>query len=66
MSELAMMLTHIEVTKPCIFRSNHISNLLPLAGNLPEDKEKLLATAKQRIEQFKNKSMAKYNDIGSF
>lgn len=66
MSELAMMLAHIEVTKPCIFRSNHISNLLPLAGNLPDDKEKLLATAKQRIEQFKNKPMAKYNDIGNF
>ncbi len=66
MSELTMMLTHIEVTKPCIFRSNHISNLLPLAGNLPEDKEKLLATAKQRVDQFRNKSMAKYNDIGNF
>jgi radical SAM superfamily enzyme YgiQ (UPF0313 family) len=66
MSELTLMLEHIEITKPCIFRSNHISNLLPLAGNLPEDKEKLLATAKQMIEQFKNKSMAKYNDIGNF
>ena len=66
MSELTMMLEHSEVTKPCIFRSNHISNLLPLAGNLPEDKEKLLAVAKQMIEQFKTMSMAKYNDIGNF
>lgn len=66
MSELALMLEHINITSPCIFRSNHISNLLPLAGNLPEDKEKLLAAAKQMIEQFKNKTMPKYNDVGSF
>ena len=66
MMELALMLEHITVTSPCIFRSNHISNLLPLAGNLPEDKEKLLAAAKQMIEQFKNKTMPKYNDVGSF
>lgn len=66
MSELTMMLAHINVVKPCIFRSNHISNLLPLAGNLPEDKEKLLATTKKMVEQFKNKVMPKYNDIGNF
>jgi hypothetical protein len=27
-----------------IFRSNHASNCLPLAGNLPRDKDALLAT----------------------
>lgn len=29
-------------SKPVIFRSNHASNCLPLAGNLPRDKEALL------------------------
>jgi hypothetical protein len=27
-----------------IFRSNHASNALPLSGNLPKDKEKLIET----------------------
>lgn len=29
---------------PVIFRSNHASNALPLAGTLPKDKDRLLAT----------------------
>ncbi|MBU2702384.1 radical SAM superfamily enzyme YgiQ (UPF0313 family) [Sporomusaceae bacterium BoRhaA] len=66
MTELSSFLAHVEVTKPCIFRSNHISNLLPLAGNLPNDKEKLLASAYERIEQFKNKQMLRYNAIEHF
>lgn len=66
MTELSSFLAHIEVTRPCIFRSNHISNLLPLAGNLPHDKEKLLVSAYKRIEQFKNKQMLRYNAIDDF
>ena len=27
---------------PCIFRSNHVSNYVQLAGTLPKDKERLL------------------------
>jgi hypothetical protein len=27
-----------------VFRTNHASNYLPLAGTLPEDKERLLTT----------------------
>lgn len=35
-----MIMRHTEMTKPCIFRSNHVSNLLPVGGTLPMDKEK--------------------------
>jgi radical SAM superfamily enzyme YgiQ (UPF0313 family) len=41
LAELATMLEHMDVTR-AIFRSNHGSNALPLGGNLPKDKEKLL------------------------
>ncbi|MDU2066198.1 MAG: radical SAM protein [Sporomusaceae bacterium] len=66
MTELALMLEHIDVKRPCIFRSNHVSNLLPLAGTLPEDKEKLLATAKAMVEQFQDRTLPKFNDTGRF
>jgi radical SAM superfamily enzyme YgiQ (UPF0313 family) len=42
--ETAEMIRHIELTKTCVFRSNHASNYLNLRGNLPEDKELLLRT----------------------
>lgn len=41
MHELKEFLQNVEVTN-CIFRSNHASNYMPLAGTLPGDKEKLL------------------------
>lgn len=31
----------------CLFRSNHISNRIPLAGTLPRDKQQLLSAAQQ-------------------
>jgi hypothetical protein len=34
----------------CLFRSNHISNYVALAGTLPQDKEKLLSDSKKAIE----------------
>ncbi len=34
----------------CLFRSNHISNYVALAGTLPHDKEKLLSDCKKAIE----------------
>ncbi|EIW20530.1 MULTISPECIES: radical SAM protein [Pelosinus] len=34
----------------CLFRSNHISNYVALAGTLPQDKEKLLSDCKKAIE----------------
>jgi len=39
----------INPPKPIIFRSNHASNALALAGNLPKDREKLLAQIDQAL-----------------
>lgn len=40
--ETLLMLKNINLTKECIFRSNHASNYVPLAGTLPQDKEKMM------------------------
>ena len=66
MSELKMLLQHTAVTSPCIFRSSHVSNLLPLAGNLPADKDLLIADTNEVLEHLANKKKPMYNDIGNF
>ena len=43
--------------KHCLFRSNHISNYIPLAGTLPKDKNRLLAEIRysaQELSKLKN------------
>lgn len=40
--ETLLMLENINLAKECIFRSNHASNYVPLAGTLPQDKEKMM------------------------
>lgn len=40
--ETLLMLENINLTKECIFRSNHASNYVPLAGTLPQDKDKMM------------------------
>lgn len=42
LAEQRTMIEHADLTR-CIYRSNHASNSLPLGGNLPDDKERLLA-----------------------
>lgn len=44
MEELSLMMANINLPEDrhCIFRSNHISNYVQLAGTLPKDKERLL------------------------
>jgi hypothetical protein len=42
--EVRVTLEHIEGVSSCVFRTNHASNYLPLAGTLPQDKERLLMT----------------------
>lgn len=42
LQELRWMVEDLDY--PTVFRCNHASNYLPLKGNLPEDKEKLLST----------------------
>jgi radical SAM superfamily enzyme YgiQ (UPF0313 family) len=42
LSELRQIILHLEGLSGCIFRTNHASNYLPLAGTLPKDKPRLL------------------------
>lgn len=52
MSELHHLLRGIELpdASHCLFRSNHISNYIALAGTLPQDKDRLLADSKKAME----------------
>ncbi len=43
LAEQALLLSLLEPSRPVIFRSNHASNSLALAGNLPRDRERLMA-----------------------
>jgi radical SAM superfamily enzyme YgiQ (UPF0313 family) len=43
LEEQRLLLERLSPPRPVIFRSNHASNALALAGTLPKDKEKLLA-----------------------
>lgn len=47
LQELELLLREFKPTRPVIFRSNHASNALPLAGNLPKDGPRLLAEVQQ-------------------
>ncbi len=42
LQELRWFLQDIELEGPCVFRTNHASNYLPVAGTLPEDKQRML------------------------
>jgi radical SAM superfamily enzyme YgiQ (UPF0313 family) len=42
MTELERLLSQLKPPAPVIFRSNHASNALPLAGNLPKDQKRLI------------------------
>lgn len=64
--ELKELITRLDMKSPCIFRSNHVSNMLPLAGTLPHDKEDLLAQADAGILALKNQTRPTYNDDGPF
>ena len=67
MLELRTMISSINVTEPCIFRSNHVSNMLPLAGTLPKDKDALLADIDEMLDYLKDKgNKPLYNDTGDF
>lgn len=43
LAEQERLIRGVDPVMPIVFRSNHASNCLPLAGTLPEDREKLLA-----------------------
>jgi hypothetical protein len=40
--ETELLLENTNVTKNCVFRSNHASNYVSLKGDLPKDKERML------------------------
>ena len=49
-AETYLMLENADPKTPCVFRSNHASNYLSLRGNLPDDKERMLAQLKNAME----------------
>ena len=51
MGELCELLSALDIPAEthCLFRSNHISNHVALAGTLPKDKEKLLCDARRAM-----------------
>lgn len=50
MAETLLMLEHTNVSKKCVFRSNHASNYVSLRGDLPRDKEKMMNTLRRAME----------------
>lgn len=51
LKEMRVIIEHIEGMSHCVFRTNHASNYLPLAGTLPQDKERLLHTIDRAIAE---------------
>ncbi|OGS91643.1 MAG: radical SAM protein [Gallionellales bacterium GWA2_60_18] len=49
LKEQEQLISGLNPPQPVIFRSNHASNALALAGNLPKDKEKLLLQLREAI-----------------
>jgi len=49
--EMRVIIEHIEGVSNCVFRTNHASNYLPLAGTLLQDKERLLLTIDGALAQ---------------
>jgi len=47
LDELRRVITHADGLTRCLFRTNHASNYLPLAGTLSRDRERLLDTIDQ-------------------
>lgn len=44
LKEMRVIIENMERVSHCVFRTNHASNYLPLAGTLPQDQERLLLT----------------------
>ena len=49
-AETLLMLKHAKPKGPCVFRSNHASNYVTLAGNLPEDRDEMIAQLRVAME----------------
>jgi radical SAM superfamily enzyme YgiQ (UPF0313 family) len=66
LQELKTMMENFNLSSPCIFRSNHASNFLPLTGTLPKDKEYLLQTINLSLKQFEDKNSPTYNNRATY
>jgi radical SAM superfamily enzyme YgiQ (UPF0313 family) len=51
LKEMRVIIEHIEGASHCVFRTNHASNYLPLAGTLPQDRERLLSTIDRALAE---------------
>lgn len=63
LDELELLLNNINPISPIVFRANHASNVYSIGGNLPEDKEKMLAlvrSLKQNPELLKPKVLRRF------
>lgn len=49
-AETLLMLQNIHVDKMCVFRSNHASNYVSLRGNLPKDRDKMMALLRRAMK----------------
>lgn len=65
-AELQEIVSRLDLAQPCIFRANHASNLLPLAGTLPQDKQELMLQINQALQALKGMTKPIYNDRGNF
>lgn len=50
LNELELLLNNINPISPIVFRANHASNVYSIGGNLPDDKEKMLAVVRSLKE----------------
>ncbi|SFE49441.1 Fe-S oxidoreductase [Peptostreptococcaceae bacterium pGA-8] len=50
LAETYLLLENSNPEKSCVFRSNHASNYISLRGNLPEDRDRMLAELKLAME----------------
>jgi hypothetical protein len=48
--ESILLLENVNVSKDCMFRSNHASNYVSLKGTLPADKPRLLEQLRSALE----------------
>ena len=63
LDELELLLSNINPISPIVFRANHASNVYSIGGNLPEDKEKMLAlvrSLRQHPELLKPKVLRRF------
>ena len=49
-AETYLMLENAHPVRPCVFRSNHASNYLSLRGDLPADRDRMLAQLRNAME----------------